>query len=200
MPVARRNNVQPISDDALIAAAAAGDREAFATFYRRWLPVVVGYHLRRTADHELAFDLTAETFAAAVASCAAFDPARGPAAGWLFGIAQHKLTDSFRHRRVEVSARKRLGLERIAVDDDDLLRVEELASSADGAMLMDLLADLPEDQQAAIRARIVDDVTYQDIATTLGCSEAVVRQRVHRGLRQLREKVKERKDERVQAT
>ena len=38
-------------------------------------------------DPELAADLTAETFAAALVSVRRFDPARGPAVAWLLGIA-----------------------------------------------------------------------------------------------------------------
>jgi DNA-directed RNA polymerase specialized sigma24 family protein len=43
--------------------------------------------MRRTRDAELAADLTAETFAAALAARARFDPGRGSASAWLFGLA-----------------------------------------------------------------------------------------------------------------
>jgi DNA-directed RNA polymerase specialized sigma24 family protein len=42
-------------------------------------------------SREIAFDLTAETFAAVVVACAEYDPQRGSATGWLFGIAANKL-------------------------------------------------------------------------------------------------------------
>ena len=44
----------------------AGDPEAFAAFYRRHVAPLLGYFLRRTGNAELAADLTAETFAAAL--------------------------------------------------------------------------------------------------------------------------------------
>lgn len=181
------------ADDAwLLRTAAVGDREAFAAFYRRWLPAVTSYHLRRTRARELAFDLTAETFAAAVKSCPRFDPARGPAAAWLFQIAEHKLTDSLRRARVESSARRRLGLEPVVLEDADLERVEELASQGDDPLFVErLLAALPPEQRDAVRARVLDERSYPDIAVELRCSEAVVRQRVHRGLHRMRERLKE---------
>jgi hypothetical protein len=43
-------------DAALLAAAAAGDEQAFATFYRRHLAAITGFHLRRTGRREIAFD------------------------------------------------------------------------------------------------------------------------------------------------
>ena len=48
------------------------------------------------------------------------------------------------------------------------------------------LAGLPEEQRRAIHARVVHDREYAEIAGELRCSEAVVRQRVSRGLRTLR--------------
>jgi RNA polymerase sigma-70 factor, ECF subfamily len=178
-------------DAALLAAAAAGDEQAFAAFYRRHVAAVTGFHLRRTGRRELAFDLTAETFAAVVVACGEYDPARGSASGWLFGIAANKLRESLRRGRVEDAARRRLGHAPVVLHDDDLVRVDELASRGDEARLAALLAELPEDQRSAITARVVDERPYEEIAADLRCSEAVVRQRVHRGLRRLRQRMQE---------
>jgi RNA polymerase sigma factor (sigma-70 family) len=178
-------------DDSLLQAAAGGDRDAFAAFYRRWLPAITSYHLRRTRAREVAFDLTAETFAAVVTGCGRFDPSRGPAAAWLFQIAEHKLIDSLRRARVESSARRRLGLEPVTLEDEDLARVEELASLGDDGYVERLLRDLPPEQRDAVRARVLDERSYAEIAGELHCSEAVVRQRVHRGLGRVRERLKE---------
>lgn len=179
-------------DDAtLLADAARGDDEAFATFYRRHLGAITGFHLRRVGRRELAFDLTAETFAAVVAGCGRFDPDRGSATGWLFAIAANKLRDSLRRGRVEDEARRRLGHEPVVLEDGDLLRVVEVASADDEARLRARLGELPEEQRAAILARVVDERSYEEIAASLACSEAVVRQRVHRGLRRLRSELEE---------
>lgn len=178
-------------DQELLRAAADGDDRAFAEFYRRWLPLVTGYFVRRTSSRELAFDLTAETFAAVVVELERFDSDRGSPAGWLFGIAEHKLLDSRRRNRVESSARTRLGHEPLVLEDRDLERVEELASLGDASRLDGLLARLPAAQRDAVRARVLDERSYAEIAGEMNCSEAVVRQRVHRGLGRLRERLKE---------
>jgi DNA-directed RNA polymerase specialized sigma24 family protein len=68
-------------DDAeLIAATARGDADAFAVLYRRHLPRVVGFGLRATGDPEVAADLAAEVFAAALASCPRYRPQHDSAA------------------------------------------------------------------------------------------------------------------------
>jgi RNA polymerase sigma factor (sigma-70 family) len=180
-----------VDDGELLRAAAAGDDRAFGEFYRRWLPLVTRYHLRRTDSRELAFDLTAETFAAVVVDLRRFDPGRGAPANWLFEIAEHKLLDSWRRAKVESSARTRLGHERVVLEDRDLERVEELASLGDTRRLDRLLSQLPAPLRDAVRARILDERSYAEIAGDMACSEAVVRQRVHRGLSRLRERLKE---------
>jgi RNA polymerase sigma factor (sigma-70 family) len=187
-------NVEPseeTDDAALLLASAGGEQAAFETFYRRWLPAVTGFFLRRVGSRELAFDLTAETFAAIVVGCGEFDPERGSAPSWLFSIAEHKLRDSLRRGRVEARARRALGHRPIVLDDEDLARVEELASLGGAARLQELLGDLPSEQEAAVRARVLDERSYAAIAAELCCSQAVVRQRVHRGLRRLRARLQE---------
>jgi DNA-directed RNA polymerase specialized sigma24 family protein len=86
-------------DDNLLCAFAAGDAEAFGTFYRRHLPAVLGFFLRRTGDPELTADLTAEAFAAALLAAERYRPGERPALAWLYGIAAHKLADSRRRGR-----------------------------------------------------------------------------------------------------
>ena len=67
--------------------------------------------------------------------------------------------------------------------DDDVARIDALAEVS---VIVELLQDLPTDQRTAVLARIVDEGEYADIAVTQGVSEAVVRQRVSRGLAGLR--------------
>jgi RNA polymerase sigma-70 factor (ECF subfamily) len=165
------------------AALLAGDAEDFGVFYARHEDAVLAFFARRFRDRpELAADLTAETFAAALRSRRTHDPELGEAKGWLFGIARHVLAGSLRRGRVEDEARRRIGLERLVLDDGALERVVALA----GAPVLEALADLPDDQRAAVAGRVVQDRGYDELAAELQCSESVVRQRVSRGLRTLR--------------
>jgi RNA polymerase sigma factor (sigma-70 family) len=54
--------------------------------------------------------------------------------------------------------------------------------------VVELLDELPHDQREALRARLVDDRAYDEIATAAGVSEAAIRQRVSRGLASLRQR------------
>ena len=172
-----------LSDVALLARA---DSEAFAEFYRRHGRRLAGHLVRATGSAEVAADLTAETFAAALVARSSYRPAKGAPATWLYGIALHKLTDWRRRGYAEDRARRRLGMERIELTDDDVRELERLGSEVTVAELLD---ELPDDQRAALQARLVDERAYDEIAGAEGVSEAAIRQRVSRGVASLRRRI-----------
>ena len=167
----------------LLIEARSGARE-FTAFYRHFEHPVLGFFVNATGRSDLAADLTAETFARALEAVAAFDPKRGRADQWLFGIARNVLAESYRRRQVEASARARLGMPELILDDHTAETIARLSSGHEDASLA--LASLPNEQRHAIQARVLDEREYPDIAHELRCSEALVRQRVSRGLRALR--------------
>ena len=116
------------SDDDLLAATRA-EPEAFAVFYRRHVHGLLAFFARRTHDAELAADLTAETFAAALDGAHRHRPDKGAAAAWLYGIANRQLAHAVYKGAVEDRARRRLGMSPIALTDEGLERVEALATA-----------------------------------------------------------------------
>jgi RNA polymerase sigma factor (sigma-70 family) len=160
-----------------------GSAEGFAALYTRRYPLVRGYLRRRVVQQpELVLDLVAETFARALERRDQFDPQRGSVAGWLLGIARNLLLDAMRAGRVAETSRRRLGMERIVVDDEQLKLIER--DSASG--LEAALSALAPEQREAIARRVLDEEPYAAIAARIGCSEQVVRKRVSRGLSALR--------------
>jgi RNA polymerase sigma-70 factor (ECF subfamily) len=177
----------PRTDEQLLADTRR-DPAAFAAFYRRHLDSVVRFFRARVREPELAADLAAETFAAALLGSRRYRPELAPPRAWLYAIARHKLLDSLRHGQVEDRARRKLGMQAVEMSDDDLARVEEIAA---GGSALELLDDLPDDVRTALGARVLDSRDYAEIAGELRCSEQVVRKRVSRGLAQLRARLEE---------
>ena len=136
------------------------------------------------AAPELAADLTAETFARALESVASYDPSRGePINGYseLRATCWRRATGGgglmTRHAC-------RLGLPALMLDDHSAQTIARLSAGRDKASRA--LAGLPVGQREAIEARVLEERDYGEIASELDCSEALVRQRVSRGLRALR--------------
>jgi len=166
----------------------AGGAKGFGLLYERRVGLVRGYLRRRIGGQpEMVLDLVAETFARALERRGQFDPERGSAAGWLLAIARNLLADAIRTGRVDDASRRRLAMERIVLDDEQLERIERDS----GSELERGLAALPDEQREAVERRVLDEEPYAAIALRVGCSEQVVRKRVSRGLAALRRNAKE---------
>ncbi len=168
-----------VRDDADLQGLHA-DADSFAAFYVRFERPVLGFFMRCVGRPDLAADLMAETFARALEGLDSYDPARGRADQWLFGIARHVLSASLRAGRVEAQARQRLGMPALVLDDHAVETIERLSSSECA------LEALPDEQRFAVSAHVIHERSYSEIASEMECSEALVRQRVSRGLRALR--------------
>ena len=166
--------------DEQLLAVTPENPAAFAVFYRRHEGAVLGYFMRRAGNAELAADLAAETFAAALLGARRYRSDRGEGLAWLYGIARHRLMRSLEQGRVEDRARRQLALPRVQIDEDVAERIERLGAEERALEL------LPPDQADAVRARVLERRSSKDIAASVRVSEAVVRKRVSRGLLTLR--------------
>ncbi len=171
--------------DAELIRDAAHDPDALAELYRRHAPAIASWFSARTPQR-IAADLTAETFAQAALSLRRFrDEANGSAAPWLYGIARNLLRRSLERARVESASRARLGMPLHAHDGD----IEDVAERLDavrlGPALEQALEQLPPSQRDAIQLRVIRALDYEQVATSLGCSQLAARIRVARGLNSL---------------
>jgi RNA polymerase sigma-70 factor (ECF subfamily) len=177
--------------DAELLLATREDVEAFGVFYRRHVTAVLASVVRRTGDAELGADITAEAFAQALLSNRRYEPARGIPLQWLFGIVAHTLSASARRGSAESRARQKLGMNPVAVEADDVRALEALAAADLGHEAMALLAQLPEGQRELVRARVIDEIDYDELAQEFELTPAAARKRVSRGLEALRHRMKE---------
>lgn len=160
---------------------------SFVALYYRAMPGLLRYFARRTFDVQVASDLTAETLAEAFASRGRFhDRGDGSATAWLYTIARRQFSRYLRKLRVEDAARRRLGMQQVALGPEDVERVETLIDFEQvGRAVTAAFDELRADQREALRLRVIEGRSYEDVAAELGCSEAVARSRVSRGLKRL---------------
>jgi RNA polymerase sigma factor (sigma-70 family) len=168
-----------------LLARSVDDPAAFAAFYEHYVRRVSVYFVRRVLDPETAVDLTAETFALALEHRRQF---RGDNAqqeqGWLFAIARSLLHAYWRKGRIERAAVARLGIERpsLGTEDIECLHREAVIEALRGRLAEALDAVRPE-QAAAIRARVLEEREYAEIAAACETTPDVIRARVSRGLK-----------------
>ena len=169
------------AEDAVLAARAVVDAEAFGHLYDRYCDQIFRFTFRRLPDRETAEDVTAEVFFKALRAIGAYNPAVAPFSAWLYRIATNAVTDFLRARRVTSSLD--VVMERAdrsdSVEDQVINRVE-----ADRVWTaVDLLT---EAQRTAVILRLGHDLPIADIAARMSRSEGAVKLLLNRGLAAVR--------------
>jgi RNA polymerase sigma factor (sigma-70 family) len=147
---------------------------------------VVGYFARRCAEPQIVADLTSETFVRAAGAFGSFDPRRGSARAWLFGIAAYVFAGHCAQAATGRDVVARLA-QRRPLDVDES---EELAARIDaeraGRELLDRCARLPEPERAAVELVDLAGLMPREAAAVLGVSRVVLRKRLSRARARLR--------------
>lgn len=173
--------------DAALLAASRQDPEAFGLLYQRHVKSLYSWFVPRVDSPQTAFELTAETFAQALKSRNRFKaPPDGSAGPWLAGIAGNLHRMWSRTNRAESSARRRLGVQVDPVPSDEEETDERILMEALRPVLAEALASLPPDQREAVNLRIIEGLSYHEVAARLECSPDGARMRVGRALRAMR--------------
>jgi RNA polymerase sigma-70 factor (ECF subfamily) len=169
-------------------SARAGATAEFERLYRANVDAVTAYFARRTTDPQLVADLTADTFVAVITGFGTFDPRKGTARAWLFGIAGHVYS-----AHCASYTRQQERLERLAGRRDlDPDQVEELLDRIDaeraGRGLLAEVARLPEADRAVIDLVDIAGLRPQEAAAALGLAPSTVRMRLMRARARLRKR------------
>ena len=172
-----------IDEDDLAAAFAGGDPDALRAVYDTHAELVHGFCLRTVPRHDAA-DVTQEVFVAAWRSRDRFDPTSGTLAGWLIGIARHKVVDHLRaqgRRPIPISDddTSARGL-RIVVDDDGIDRI------ASRLLVSDALLRLPDPTRELLRLAFEEGLSHPEIAERAGIPLGTAKSTIRRGLARLR--------------
>ncbi|SFP79947.1 MULTISPECIES: RNA polymerase sigma factor [Actinomadura] len=170
-------------DDSRIVAASLDDPEAFGELFRRHAPRLHAYARRRLGP-PLADDVVSETFATAFRQRARFDE-RGAFGAWLWGIASHVIA---RHRRQETRmyrAYARTGTDP-AQDGVADLASDRASAAALGPALAKALAGLSAQERDAVLLLAWAEMSYAEIAATLGLPLGTVKAKIHRARKKLR--------------
>lgn len=175
--------VATLGDDRLLVQQARTDGRRFATLYRRYVDHIYRFHLMRTGSADDAQELTSLTFLAALESLDRYSGS-GSFAGWLFGIARHKLADFHRRRRHELPLDAGIELAHAGPSPDEValqrLQLQEAAVA---------LRRLSPEQAEAVTLRVFGQLSSAEVGRIMGKSDTAVRMLVYRALQRLRQEL-----------
>ncbi len=158
-------------------------RPEFTQIYDQHVMRIYRYLLARTGIPAEAEDLTAETFHAALESYSRFNPENGSAAGWLVGIARHKLADHYR-RKPHLPLEDAANYPHPAPSPEDQAgeRMEwERVSAA--------LSRISAERAEALALHYFAGLGMAEVGRSMGKSEEAAKKLVQRGLAELRERL-----------
>jgi RNA polymerase sigma-70 factor (ECF subfamily) len=163
--------------ETLVDAARRGDREAFAELYGRYVRAIHGILLSRIPRSDVD-DLVQDVFVVAMQQLSSL---RDPAAfgGWLAAIARNRAIDYLRRapRTTELPP--------------DLAAAEP--NRAEALLVMAAIRAMPDAYRETLTLRLVEGMTGPEIAASTGLTEGSVRVNLHRGMKQLRERLERRR-------
>ena len=181
-------------DAELVRRTLEGDHEAYRALVNAYQSKVYGIAYGVIHNREDALDIAQEVFIKAFSRLRSF---RGSSSfyTWLYRITVNLAIDHARKKRhmVSVDYDDRLlekappeGAPRGRRDANPLevLEREELNET-----IMNAIMELPEEQRATVVLREIEDLSYAEIASVLGCSIGTVMSRLHYGRKKLREKL-----------
>jgi RNA polymerase sigma-70 factor (ECF subfamily) len=170
------------ADEELAARAQAGDRQAFALLVRRHQQRVFRFVLRMLGSRDEAMDLTQDTFLKAWNALPDWRP-EARFATWLFQIARNATLDALRRRQLVEFVPLDDGTSDAADHDPSDAAPPPDVQVADRqriGLLERALAALPAEQREILLLRELEDMSYAEIATTLGINEGTVKSRLAR--------------------
>jgi RNA polymerase sigma-70 factor (ECF subfamily) len=169
-------------DEELAAAWLAGTDDAMRRLWDRYGTLVHTFCARAIIDRDAATDCTQETFVSAWRSRERFDPARGNLAGWLLGIARHRVHDTYRATARTPVPRDELPVERLRAPDES----EHLVSRL---LLADALETLEDRPRRVLHLAYYEGLSQAEIADRLDVPLGTVKSDMRRALVRLRRTV-----------
>lgn len=171
------------SEQKLITECQQGDLEKFGLLYDKYIKKIYDFIYYKTTHKETAEDLTSQTFFKALDKIGGFDSSKGTFQAWLYQIARNTVIDFYRTKKKEANIEDIWDL----AGNDDLER--DVDTKEKLAKVEKYIAKLKSEQREIIIMRVWQDMSYQEIAATMGKSEASCKMMFSRAMAVLRKEM-----------
>jgi RNA polymerase sigma-70 factor, ECF subfamily len=176
-----REGVSQLDD--LLIEAAKEDPAAFADLVRRHQDALFNFLYRMTGNREDAEDLTQEAFVRIYRALPRFRPG-SPFKPWMYKIATNLAINQYHARKPTSQLADEFPSRSPFTSPELMAELRETQRDLRGAMLQ-----LPEQYRAILLLRHLNELSYQDIADTLGVPIGTAKVRLHRARKMLQTKM-----------
>lgn len=169
----------------LLSRVRAGNADAWGELYREFAPAIFRFCRRALPAREDAEDATNEVFMKVRQKLGTYDSSR-PFAAWLYKVASNHCWDMLRRRRIRQDLETG-DVETLPLEHPDPGQLEQLQAEHTSKEVRAGLDKLPDRARMALVLRYFSDMSYDEIAETLGVRRAFVGVLLLRARHQLRE-------------
>jgi RNA polymerase sigma-70 factor (ECF subfamily) len=179
------NPADQASEQERIARAKAGDAEAWGELYHQYAPAIFRFCRRAMPTREDAEDATMDIFIKIRQKLSQYDSSR-PFGAWLYTVAANHCWDLLRRRkgRQDLETRE---IENMPLEHPDPGQLEQLIEQRTSQEVRRALDQLPSRARMALVLRYYADMSYDEVAATLGVRRAFVGVVLLRARHQLRD-------------
>src|SRR5215467_10169297 len=163
----RMNVVDTRESGAVIARARAGDAEAWGDLYREYAPAIFRFCRRALPTREDAEDATMEIFMKIREKLNQYDASR-PFSAWLYRVAANHCWDILRRRKIRQDKETGEDLETMPLEHPDPNQLDKLIEKRTSEEVRKALDKLGARARMALVMRYYSDMSYDEIADSLG--------------------------------
>lgn len=174
----------PITDEDLMLAYAAGDIAAFDTLYGRHRGALYRFIVRGITPRASADECFQETWARVVAARARYRP-EAKFGTWLYQIAQRLMIDQYRRQRPQVSLDDDEAPLQLP-DDGEAQPERQLTRFEEARRLQQALDELPDEQRIVLQLRLEQELSLEGIGEITGVGRETVKSRLRYAMDKLR--------------
>jgi RNA polymerase sigma factor (sigma-70 family) len=182
----RGTPTEHLSDHALVALTARGDRQAFGVLYDRYSEPAYSLALRVVRDRDLAADVVQNAFLAVWNGAGRFDPARGQPSHWILTVTHHKAVDLVRREERRRAETLDDGLD---VPSEGPTVEEHAWIGVTRDQVRAALRSLPDPYREVIELAYFAGFTQSELAERLALPIGTVKSRTFAAMNALREKL-----------
>ena len=168
-----------------VAQARAGNAEAWGELYRQFAPAIFRFCRRAMPTREDAEDATMDIFIKVRQKLSQYDSER-PFSAWLYTVAANHCWDLLRRRKVRQDLETG-EIDNMPLEHPDPGQLEQLIEQRTNREVRRALDKLPARSRMALLLRYYSDMTYDEIAETLGVRRTFVGVVLLRARHQLRD-------------
>jgi RNA polymerase sigma-70 factor (ECF subfamily) len=186
-----------LNEEKELIKLAQKDPEVLAKVYGQYYPKIFGYALKRTANLEIAQDITSETFFKALKKLWQFRWRNISFSSWLHKIATNEINLYFRrgkYKSASLDELQELGFELVSLHNPEAEIIEaqeKLKQHQDFIVCQQKIGQLDIKYQEVITLRFFEQKQIKEISEILGKSDGTIKSLLHRGLEKLRASMNE---------